>query len=67
MMKRASTEVNQAYLPQNILKREIFWMLLPLRGIVRIQRWAFIDIDECGFTVEHANTSCGHAYSGVQV
>jgi len=33
------------YLPQNILKREMLWMLHPPRGIVGIQRQVFINVD----------------------
>ena len=46
--KVGSTEAYDAFLPQNVLRAEIFWNSPPPLGVVSIARRHFIDVDEFG-------------------
>ena len=65
--KRGSTEAYQAFLPRNLLKRNIFWdHPLPF-GVNGVARRRFIDIDECGIELQSCNRKSGYAFSGARV
>jgi hypothetical protein len=58
--KRSSTEAYQAFLPQNILCRQRFFSLPPPVGIAGCPRKKFIDIGECGISLDKTNTTIDH-------
>jgi DDE superfamily endonuclease len=60
--KRSSTTAHQALLPQNVARRQFFW--LQMRNV---SRHVLIDIDECGIFLNSCNRSTGVAFSGVRV
>ena len=67
MCKQASTEVHQAFLPQNILRVEWFWTLPPPLGVVGTHRRQFIDVDEFGVALQRVNTGMGRAHISLGV
>ena len=65
--KVGSTTANQAGLPINIIKRQMFWNLPPPLGIATVNRHHLIDIDEAGIQLKFANRSHGKSLAGIQV
>lgn len=65
--KRGSTTAWQAYLPRNILRRDLFWSQPPPLGVVGIPFHEFVDIDECAIFFETADRNVGKSYTGVRV
>ena len=65
--KRGSAEAYQAFLPRNLLKRDIFWNHPFPFGVRGVARRRLIDIDECGIELQSCNRSSGFAYTGARV
>jgi hypothetical protein len=65
--KRGSTTAWQAHLPQNILRRDLFWSQPPPMGIIGVPLAEFVDIDECAIFFETADRTHGKAYTSVRV
>ena len=61
--KVGSTTANQAFTPENLLKRHIFWHSPYPYGILGTARHLLIDIDEAGFWLETCNRKRGKALS----
>jgi hypothetical protein len=65
--KKASTEACQAFLPQNVLRAELFFSEpLPL-GISGIARRKFADFDEFGIAMQQTNRSFGYSHSSIRI
>ncbi len=65
--KRASIETYAAYSDFNLMKAFWFWNEpIPL-GIVGVQRYRMLDIDECHFTLKSIQTKYGFAAKPVRV
>ena len=65
--KVGATTADQAFLPINILKRQMFWNMAPPYGIFGVHRNTLIDIDEAGIFLKYANRGRGKALVGVEV
>ena len=65
--KVSSTEAYQAFLPNNLLRAELFWNTHPPTGVVSIPRRRFIDVDEFGISLERTNRKRGYALSFYRV
>jgi len=65
--KRCSTLANQAIAPANVARRNMFWSMPPPIGILNINRYTLLDLDECGLHLTSANRSEGKAKVNVRV
>ena len=65
--KIASIEAYQAFLPDNLLKCELFWSRGPPLGVVGIPRRRFIDVDEFSMSLTRCNRKRGYAMSFYRV
>jgi len=64
--KAGSTTAYQALLPQNVVRRVLFYTLPPPLGIHLVPRIDFIDTDECAISLQTAVRTHGKAYIGVR-
>jgi hypothetical protein len=65
--KRGSTVANQAFTPQNLMRRFHFWTSNFPAGIANIPRRYLIDVDECGLELRDASSTYGHAVKELRV
>jgi hypothetical protein len=64
--KVGSTTAFQALLPQNVIRRDLFYNLPPPLGIHLVPRIDLIDTDECAISLQTAVRRHGKAYIGVR-
>lgn len=64
--KAASTTADMAYTPENLRKRQQYWLLPPPLGVAGIDTADMIDIDEAGFKLEHSNRKHGKTVSALR-
>ena len=65
--KVGATTANQALLPINVIKRQMFWNLAPPLGVFGVNRNTLIDIDEAGIMLKFVNRKRGKALVGIEV
>lgn len=65
--KKASIEAYQAFLPRNLLKRDLFFSQPPPLGVNGLQRRCLTDADECGISIEQTNRRSGVAHTSIRV
>lgn len=65
--KVGSTSAFQAQLPINRFKNHLYFNSPPPTGIVGVNRFTILDIDEAGFTLESPNRRHGKAKVGMRV
>ena len=65
--KVSSHEAYEAFLPQNVLRKELFWTQPPPLGIVGIEHRRMIDVDEFGISLQKCNRTRGYAASFYRV
>lgn len=65
--KRASIEAYQAFLPQNILKRDLFFNQPPPLGVNGQERRRLTDTDEASVSLEQCNRKDGVSHTSIRV
>ena len=65
--KRGSTSAIQAFSPENIMRRNMFWTMEYPFGVVGVPTMSLIDVDECGIMLEGCNRHYGKAYFNARV
>jgi hypothetical protein len=65
--KKGSTEACQAFLPQNVLRVELFFSEPLPFGISGLARRKLADFDEFGIAMQQTNQSCGHSDSSARI
>lgn len=65
--KKGSTTAYEAFSPENIFRRWLYFNSPPPTGVIGVQRWEMIDIDEAGIGILHSNRSLGKSIANVRV
>ena len=65
--KKASTTAYQAFTPNNLRKRAMYWYCPLPAGIADVETRDMIDADEFAIEVRDANANFGHAVKGIRV
>jgi len=57
------TEAYKVFMPNNVLRAELFWTHPPPLGVVSIERMRFIDVDEFGVCLNTCKRKRGYSVS----
>jgi hypothetical protein len=65
--KKTSTVANQAFRPDLVLRRDLFWSSGPPTGVFGVHRDTLADIDEFGVEIQRMNRKFGKSYISFRV